>query len=77
MFAIIHFTCSTKIFLFSIESRPALGPTQPLIQWELGALFPGLKRSRCEADHSPTSSVEVKNGGAIPLPPNMSLLHSA
>jgi hypothetical protein len=26
----------------------------------------GLKRSRREADHSPSSSAEVKKGGAIP-----------
>jgi hypothetical protein len=26
---------------FSISSRPTLGPTQPPIQWVLGALSPG------------------------------------
>jgi hypothetical protein len=50
-----------KIFLFCIASRPTLGPTQPSIQW-----LPGVKRPGREADHTPPSSVEVKNGGAIP-----------
>jgi hypothetical protein len=31
-----------------------------------GVLSPGVKRPRCEADHSPTPSAEVKNVGAIP-----------
>jgi hypothetical protein len=33
-----------KNFLFSTSSRPALGSTQPPIQWVPGALFPGVKR---------------------------------
>jgi hypothetical protein len=43
-------------FFFAITSRPAVGPTQPPV-----ALTAGVKRSGCEADHSPLSSVEVKN----------------
>jgi hypothetical protein len=60
---------------FSTPQRPdrALGPTQPLIQRVPGALSPGVKRLRREADHSPPSSAEVKNGGAIPPLPYMSL----
>jgi len=42
-------------------SRPALGPTQPPIQWVLGVLSQGVNRSGREADHSPKPSVEVKN----------------
>jgi hypothetical protein len=42
-------------------SRPALGPTQPPIQWVLGALSLGVKRPWCEADHSPPPNAEVKN----------------
>jgi hypothetical protein len=61
-----------KIFLFSTTSRPALGPTQPPIQW-----VPGVKLQGREADHSPPSSAEVKNGGAIPSLPHMSAWHSA
>jgi hypothetical protein len=36
-----------------IESRPAVGPTQPPIQWALPALFPGVKWLGGEAEHLP------------------------
>jgi hypothetical protein len=49
-----------KNFLFSTSSRPALGSTQPPIQWVPGALSMGVKRPGREADHSPSTSVEVK-----------------
>jgi len=49
------------IFLFTTESRTALGSTQPLIQWVTGPLSPGVKRPGREADHSPPSSAEVKS----------------
>jgi hypothetical protein len=55
-----------KIFLFYVASRPTLGPTQPPIQWVPRAGFPWIKRPGRKADHSPPSSAEVKNGGAIP-----------
>jgi hypothetical protein len=35
-----------RIFLLAPMSRPVLGPTQPLIQWVQGVLFPGVKRGR-------------------------------
>jgi hypothetical protein len=35
------------IFLFTTTSRPALGPTQPPIQWALSALSPGVKLLSC------------------------------
>jgi hypothetical protein len=58
-----------EIFLFSVTSRPTLGPTQLPIQWVPGIVFPEVKRYETEADHSPLSSAEVKEGGAIsPLP---------
>jgi hypothetical protein len=44
----------------------ASGATQPHIQLLPGALSPGVKRQRREADHSPPSSAEDKKGGAIP-----------
>jgi hypothetical protein len=49
-----------KNFLFSTSSRPALGTTQPLIQWVPGVLSPGLKRPGREADNSPPTNAEVK-----------------
>jgi hypothetical protein len=44
-----------RIFPLTSASRPALGPTQPPVQWVPGALSPGR-----DADHSPPSSAEVK-----------------
>jgi hypothetical protein len=51
-----------KNFVFSTasRSRPALGPTQPPMQWVLRALYPRVKRQGREADHSPQDSAEVK-----------------
>jgi hypothetical protein len=40
-----------KNFLFYKSYGPALGPTQPPIQWVPGALSPGVKRLGREADH--------------------------
>jgi hypothetical protein len=40
-------------------------------------LFPGGKRQKREADRSPPSSPEVKNGGDIRLSPDMSPWHGA
>jgi hypothetical protein len=47
------------IFFFIPASRPALGPTQPPMQWVPGALSLGVKRLGREADQSPPST-EVK-----------------
>jgi hypothetical protein len=49
-----------KNFLFSTSSRPALGPTQPLIQWITGSLSPEAKLPGCEVDHSLPTSAEVQ-----------------
>jgi hypothetical protein len=46
---------------FTTASRPALGPTQPPIQWAPGGLTPAVKRPGREVDQSPPSSAEVKN----------------
>jgi hypothetical protein len=57
----VRFPVGLGIFLFTTVSRTALGLTQPPIQWVPGALSLGVKRLGLEADHSPPSSVEVKN----------------
>jgi hypothetical protein len=50
---------------FFTASRQALGSTQSLLQWVPEALSPAVKRPGREADHSPPSSVEVYNAGAM------------
>jgi hypothetical protein len=59
-----------KNFFFFTSSRPALGPSQPLFQKEPGALSPGVKLPKREADHSPPPSAEVKKTSIYrsPLP---------
>jgi hypothetical protein len=47
------------IFFFAVASRPALGPTQPPIQFVPDAITSGVKRPVREADHSPPSNAEV------------------
>jgi hypothetical protein len=56
----IRFPARVGIFLLDTTSRTALGPTQPLIQWEPGAVSLGVKRPGHEPDHSPPFSAEVK-----------------
>jgi hypothetical protein len=48
------------IYLFTKIPRPALRPTQPLIQCAAGFFLEG-KTVGHDADHSPPSSDEVKN----------------
>jgi hypothetical protein len=50
------------MFFFATASRPALGPTQTPIELVPEALTLGVKQPGREADHSPKSSAEVKNG---------------
>jgi hypothetical protein len=66
-----------KNFLFFTSSRPALGPTQPLIQWVPGALSPGVKGSRREAEQSLPASTEVKKMWIYTCTPHKSLWRSA
>jgi hypothetical protein len=55
------------IIFISTESRSALGPIQPPIQWVSGALSLGVKRPGLEADHSSPSSAEIKEYVALYL----------
>jgi hypothetical protein len=64
-----------EIFLYSTSSGPALGPIQPPIQWANGTISLGVQRSGREANHSPPSTAEVNNGGAIPPLSHMSYWH--
>jgi hypothetical protein len=50
-----------EIFLFATTSKPALGHTQPPIQWIPGTLTLGIKQSVCEADYSPPFTAKIKN----------------
>jgi hypothetical protein len=59
------------IFLFTTASRTALEPTQPPIQWVLGALSLEAKRPGREADRSPPFSAEDKEWVELYIhPPN-------
>jgi hypothetical protein len=61
----LHFPAGARgrIPIFAARSRPALGPTQPLIPWVPGVLSPGLKRQRREADNFLQSINEIKMHG--------------
>jgi hypothetical protein len=61
-------------FSFDTASRPALGLTEPHLQWIAGALSLGVKWSGRDAYHSPPSSVEVRMCGAIPPFPQHSFM---
>jgi hypothetical protein len=62
-----------RIFLLTIASKLALGPTQPPIQWVAGALSLGVKRPGREADRSPPSSAKVKNARSYTSAPSRRL----
>jgi hypothetical protein len=62
----VCFPEGTRESLFSIRFRPALGQPQPPVEWVPDAVSPGLNRQGHEAEHSPPSSAEFKNDGAIP-----------
>lgn len=53
-----------KVFLFYTTSGPALGLTQLPLQWVPGSISRRAKGPGREADHSPPSSAQAKNGGA-------------
>jgi hypothetical protein len=45
---------------FFMSSRPAVGPTNPPIQWVPGSLSPGVKRPGDETDNSTSTNAAVK-----------------
>jgi hypothetical protein len=66
-----------KIFLFSTESIPTVGPTQRPMQWAQGDPLSGIMQMGHEANHSLLSSTMVKNGGAASSLTLVSSWHSA
>jgi hypothetical protein len=55
-------TYDTATLPGTTASKKVLGPTKPPIQWLPGTLSLVIKRPGRKADHSPPSSVEVKEG---------------
>jgi hypothetical protein len=56
---------------------PALGLTQPPIQWVPGTLSLGVNKPGHEVNHSLPTIAEVKNGGAVHPIPHTPSWHSA
>jgi hypothetical protein len=56
----VRFPVGSRIFSSPHRQRPALGLTQTPIRWVPGALSPGVKRQRREAEHSAPAIAEVK-----------------
>jgi len=52
---------------FSLHNhgRPALGQTQPPIQFPVGDFAPGIKQIGVEIDHSPPSNVKIMKIDAL------------
>jgi hypothetical protein len=67
----LHGVISQKTIFFVQELFPICN------KWVPGALSPGVKQMGREADHSPPTSAEIKNGGAIPPFSHMSSWRSA
>jgi hypothetical protein len=56
-------------FPISTASMPVMSPTEPPIPQVPEALSRGIKRPGLEAEHSPSCSAGLKNGGAVPQTP--------
>jgi len=52
---------------------PALGPTQPHIQWAPGCSFPGVKQLGREFDYLSPFSAQVRNGWSCAATPPLCL----
>jgi hypothetical protein len=62
------------IFLSTTASRPALGPTQPPIQWVPGVLSLGVKQPARQADNLPLSSAEIKDAWSYASTPQYTFM---
>lgn len=60
-----------QILLFSAASRPALTPPEVSYPMGTGCFSPGVKTPMRDTNHSISSSVQVKKGGAIPPFPHI------
>jgi hypothetical protein len=58
----------TTILLHMQASMPAMGSTQPPIQWVPGALCPGVQWQVLDAEHSLPSAKDENGQAIIPLP---------
>jgi hypothetical protein len=61
----VRFPTEARDSLFAIRSKLDIWPTQPRIQWVLGAVSSEINRQCLEADHSCPSCAEVRKDGAI------------
>jgi hypothetical protein len=66
-----------KMLLLAPASRPALGPTQPPIQWVPGALSTGVKRLGRELTSHNHVVPRSRKSEAVPPLPHTSSWHSA
>jgi hypothetical protein len=66
----------SKRFFFFTVSGLALGPTQALIQWVMGASSTEEKHLKLEADHSCHVMLNLRRGGAVPPLPHMFMYSS-
>jgi hypothetical protein len=57
----IQFCAGAEVFPFFTTSRPALGPTEPFVQWYLVLFLLGVRQLASETDHLPTTCAEFKN----------------
>jgi hypothetical protein len=60
--------------IFSPYINTGSGATELPIKWVPGALSHGVKRQGREADHSPPSSADVKNGDIPPFPTRLHVI---
>jgi hypothetical protein len=75
---ILHFTCYCwSRDGYELDGMSSIPDSVQTVSGAHSSISPEVKQLGREADHSPPSSIEVKNGGAIPPLPQMSSWHSA